>query len=42
VQQPRTAFEYLQRAVVQERNLAERLAREMIGLAAIDGIVRTT
>ncbi len=46
VQQPGAAFEDLQVSVVQERNLAERLALEMVGLAAIerdrpDGVVET-
>ena len=36
MQQPGTAFEYLQFAVAQERNLAEGLAREMIALATIE------
>src|SRR5262245_6769840 len=36
VQQTSTAFEYLQFSVTQERNLSERLVREMIGLATIE------
>jgi len=36
VQQPGTAFEYLQFSVAQERNLAKRLAREMIGVVTIE------
>jgi hypothetical protein len=36
IQQSGTAFEHLQFSVVQERNLAKRLAREMISLATIE------
>lgn len=36
MQQPRTTLEHFEAAIVQERNLAERLAREMVGLAALE------
>src|SRR5262245_35636872 len=36
VKQTSTAFEYLKSSVTQERNLSERLVREMIGLATIE------
>ena len=37
MQQPRAAFEHLQFSVLQERDLAEGLTRQMIGLATLEG-----
>ena len=37
MQQPRAAFDKLQPAVAQEGHLAERLMRQVIGLAALEG-----
>jgi maleate cis-trans isomerase len=36
MQQPGTALEYLQSAIAQEGNLAERLARQVIGLPSVE------